>query len=193
MNPSNLETGEKLAPLQTQFIDEIKGTFHVEDARGVEMISLMGRILHMCRYVDCQEPENQELSLPRWRLLLHLYLNERIGRTGGLKPTQLSKTHHVSKNTISALLRGLEEQGLIWRELDPQDLRAFNIHLTEAGRETIQAAAPKRIQALNDMLGGLTPDELAQLFQLLEKLRLSLQTRTSGCQAESSVQQVAAY
>jgi DNA-binding MarR family transcriptional regulator len=110
------------------------------------------------------------LSGPRWVLLLRLLAEERCGCGEGVSPTHLSQRQNVSKNTISVLLRGLEEQGLIERSLVPDDRRAFHIHLTDAGRALVEATAPEHIAFLNAVASSLTAEESAQLIGLLQKL-----------------------
>ena len=96
------------------------------------------------------------------------------GVTAGVTPTHLSRIRNVSKNTISALLRGLEEQGLIERALDPEDRRGFRIRLTEAGRDLVRSTSPQHLARLNLLASGLTPDEQRQLVELVRKLYRSL-------------------
>ena len=93
---------------------------------------------------------------PRWVLLFRLLAEERCGCGEGISPTHLSQRQNVSKNTISVLLRGLEEQGLIERTLVPDDRRAFQIRLTAAGRTLVETTAPAHIAFLNEMTAGLT-------------------------------------
>ena len=59
-----------------------------------------------------------------------------------MSPTHLSRCQSVSKNTISSLIGGLEEQGLVERELDRDDKRVFRIHLTDAGRQAVRRPRP---------------------------------------------------
>ena len=94
-----------------------------------------------------------------------------------LSPTELSRLQLVTKNTISSLLRSLEEQGLIERTLDVKDRRQFQIHLTDEGRDLIRASTPEHVIYLNQLAGDLTPDEITQLDELLHKLRVSLAHR----------------
>ena len=111
---------------------------------------------------------------PRWVLLFRLLAEERSGCGEGISPTHLSQRQNVSKNTISVLLRGLEEQGLIERALVPDDRRAFQIRLTDAGRTLVETTAPAHIAFLNAVAAGLTAEENAQLIELLQKLHRSL-------------------
>jgi DNA-binding MarR family transcriptional regulator len=91
-----------------------------------------------------------------------------------MSPTYLSRCQSVSKNTISSLIGGLEEQGLVERELDRTDKRVFRIHLTDAGRQAVEETAPEHVAYLNALAGGLSGDERVQLVRLLEKLHGSL-------------------
>lgn len=174
--------------------DQIRGEIHQkfqavfgpQNTAGIELFILLQRVAQLSRHLDNQLGEDMELSGPRWRLLFRLYVEEQAGcEHGGLTPTDLSHSQRVSKNTISALLRGLESQGLIQRTLDPDDLRAFHIQLTPAGRDYLRENAPRRLEALNRMLSGLDSNEYDQLTGLLNKLQhfLFSQVNFSDCPA----------
>lgn len=151
--------------------DYLKKLFDIEDASGIEFFVMLQRTAHLVRRLDDQSDEDMDISGPRWRLLMRLLIDEEIGSGTGLTPTVISQSQRVSKNTISALLRGLETQGLIQRTLDSTDLRAFRIQLTPAGRDYLRKTAPERIQNLNRLLSGLDLAEQEQLTRLLEKLQ----------------------
>jgi DNA-binding MarR family transcriptional regulator len=157
--------------------------FEVEDATVFELFGKIQRVAQLCEILDYAQGDEITLSGPRWRIMLRLMIDEKIGVTEGVTPTMLSHSQRVSKNTISALLRGLEEQELIKRNLDPDDLRVFRIQLTDKGRDLIRKSAPDRIESLNRMFSTLTQDEKKQLLDLLEKLHQSLisQVRSSQC------------
>jgi DNA-binding MarR family transcriptional regulator len=168
---------------QYKIVDQMKNLFHIENLSGVSVFSSLNRIVQMIDSIESRPSEDgQAISGPRWRLLLHLFLSEEIGKLDGLTPTELSHFQQVSKNTVSALLRGLEEQGYIVRELDPKDLRIFRIHLSETGRQLILETAPNRIQGLNQMVSCLDAEEISQLTRLLKKLHHSLETQV--CQVQ---------
>ncbi len=123
---------------------------------------------------------------PAIACFLRLYMEEK--RTGGgVSPSYLSNTQNVSRNTISALLRSLEDQGLILRTLDPDDRRQFNIQLSEAGRELVINSTPTHVNFLNQIIADLSSEEQNQLADLLVKLHGSLITHgnlTSSCPKE---------
>ena len=166
--------GSEWNQIRSHIRGAIKTLFGIEDSSGIELFVMLQRAARLSRLVDAQISGEAGLSGPRWGLLLQLLIAEDRGNHAGLTPTEISRAQRVSKNTISALLRGLETQGLIQRILDPTDLRAFRIQLTPAGRDHLHSATPRRLQGLNRLLSVLTPEEQAQLTALLEKLQSSL-------------------
>lgn len=158
---------------------EVQNIFQIENISGVQVFSTMARILQLSEMLDSQASGGQEIeiSMPRWRVLLHLFMAERTHAGCGLTPTELSHFQQVSKNTISSLLRGLEEQGMILRETDPKDLRLFHIHLTDAGRQVVLNSAPGRIEGLNRLLSDLPAEDCRQLLALLARLHISMESK----------------
>ena len=171
MDPKCKADQEKFREMVLAFTREV---FKIEDTSGIELFGLLHRTAHISETLDSQTFGDFAISGPRWRLLMRLLADEHMGNRDGITPTELSHGQRVSKNTISALLRGLEEQGLIQRNLDPNDLRVFRIQLTDAGRELIFSTAPNRLSGLNQLLSGFTPQETRQLIALLERLQTNL-------------------
>jgi len=145
-----------------------------DDLQGLEISSLIRVLANVYSAAITQDIEAGELSGPRMGILLRLMVSEESGTTQGIRPTQLSHFQHVKKNTISSLLRGLEENGLIERLPDPEDKRGFVIRITQAGKDMIKKIGPRRLKLMNELASGLDADEKAQLIHLLEKLRKSI-------------------
>ena len=148
--------------------------FGVEDTDGIELFAILHRAAHTSEQVEMQFVADYNVSGPRWRLLLRLLVEEALGNTAGLSPTAISKAQRVSKNTISVLLRGLEDQGLIQRNTDPGDLRGFRIQLTADGRALLHNTAPLHLEHLNHLLRSFEKDEIRQLITLLDRLQSAL-------------------
>ncbi len=144
------------------------------DLSGLELARLIKIVANLYAVINDEQLRHADLSGPRLGLLMRLWAEENHGHREGTPPTHLSRSQNVSKNTISALLRGLEDQGLIERTLDADDHRSFRIRLTAAGREVVQNTAPQHMACLNQLAAGLTPDERGQLIALLQKLYGSL-------------------
>lgn len=144
------------------------------DIRGMEIGSLIRSLANYYSAAIHDRTIPGELSGPRMGLLLHLLAEEECGNLQGINPTSLSHFQHVKKNTISSLLRGLEEKGLIERTLDPQDKRVFKIRITEAGKDLIRTTGPKRLGLMNELASTLSDEEKDQLIAMLNKLRKSI-------------------
>lgn len=149
----------------------------VDDPRGYELFFALLAPARLLGILASRHLQADELSLPRLSLLTWLYFGEQLGNTQGISPSRLSEIRHVSRNTISALLRSLEEEGLIERTLCEEDRRRFNIRLSPAGRDMVCLILPQQGPFLADLFLDLSKDEQATLIALLGKLRRSLRER----------------
>ncbi len=154
----------------------------VTHVHGMELLRLVKMCAGVYDRILGERMRDEDISLPQWRILIHLYLAERNGQAT-LSPTDLAHSQCVSKNTISAHLRALEESRLIERRLDPDDLRAFRIRLTTASRGLIRASTPLHFEFLNDLVSQLTAEECEMLQALLTKLLESLQRKLEDSDA----------
>jgi DNA-binding MarR family transcriptional regulator len=145
-----------------------------ESIYGIELVNLMRMSMHFIEGILGQHPRLGELSGPRMGILMRLMAEEDMGNSQGINPTRLSHYQNVKKNTVSSLISGLEEQGLVERTINSDDKRGFNIRLTKTGRELITSSMPERIRFLNEITSGLTDKEKKEMIDLLMKLRVSL-------------------
>ena len=145
----------------------------VDETHGLELL----RLVKMCNgaydHILGEEMRQESMSAPQWRLLVRLLAADQ-GAEKSLTPTELARSQRLSKNTVSAHLRSLEERGLIERAIDPNDLRTFRIQLSEEGERIIRLSLPVHIAFLNSLTSDLEPAETAQLASLLDKLHRSL-------------------
>ena len=154
-------------------IKNIIASFGVEDLSGAELSRLIKLSSTGYDTIFKARMKDENLSGPRWRILLHLFMAEEMGAPG-VSPTELSQARNVSKNTISSLLRSLEEQGLVTRAVSPSDRRSFVIQLTEKGRDLVRERSPQHLAYLNELASDLTLEERQQLILLLQKLYKSI-------------------
>jgi DNA-binding MarR family transcriptional regulator len=105
---------------------------------------------------------------------MYLLFAEQMGERGELNPSEISNRHGVSRNTMSSLIRNLEDAGLVERELDPDDRRRFNISLTENGRSLVTDYARHHLANVGSCFSVLSPEEQETLSQLLRKVRTHL-------------------
>lgn len=148
--------------------------YQVDDMRDMNLFRLFWGIIHLVDDLKGERRPEGQLSSARMRLLIRLTVDNRLGRETGLLPSELSDHLGVSRNTVSALLNGLEEQGLIERHLHPTDRRQLLIRITPAGEALVHERAPEFAAFVSGLLSALSVEERETLSILLAKLLNSL-------------------
>lgn len=91
----------------------------------------------------------------------------------------------MDQTTVTAAVKALEGRGLVERRHDPDDQRARQVALTEAGHRIVAAAVPvwrAEIRALQDEFGA---DRAAVLIQLLRLLGVPSAAVTPAAQPDA--------
>jgi DNA-binding MarR family transcriptional regulator len=112
------------------------------------------------------------LSIGRFSLLmiLHRYSESE------LTPSDLAQRAAVTRATVTGLLDGLEEDGLVERQAHSTDRRRVALKLTEAGKAFIAKLIPAYAPRLSAVANGLSEKERRQFLRLLDKIQLGLET-----------------
>ncbi len=82
----------------------------------------------------------------------------------------------LQSNTLTPILKKLEQAGYVRRRRDPQDERQVRVVLTDAGRRLRERGGHKNLVAAS----GLAPDEFRALQKAVIKLRDSLVAHADG-------------
>jgi DNA-binding MarR family transcriptional regulator len=90
----------------------------------------------------------------------------------GLRMTELAARAHLAKQTMTTMVRLVEEAGLVQRRPDPEDARATRVHLTARGKR-FQPVAARELERLEERITARlgqrrTAALRASLTQLLE-------------------------
>lgn len=103
------------------------------------------------------------------RTLMHLAKNDRI-------PSQkeLAEAMGVSPAAVTATLQRLEKDGYIARTMPDSDNRRYEICITEAGREAVEAGRAIFEEIDRAMFEGFSDEEVAQLESLLSRMQANL-------------------
>jgi len=155
-------------PLEIELI--MSDIFDVQNMEPLDLFRKLMFVSHLMNNLVGEYRKDDKLSHARMRLLMRLEVGNRLGNDIGLTPSEISQYLGVSRNTVSALLNGLEEQALIERALHPTDRRQFLIRLSSAGRDLIHARAPGFAIFVANLFDELTPAEQGTLLALLNKL-----------------------
>jgi DNA-binding MarR family transcriptional regulator len=87
-----------------------------------------------------------------------------------LRMSDLGARRMLTPSGITRVVTRLEEEGLVRREPDPADGRAFFAVLTRKGLEALRRAQVVHHAAVRELyVGRLSPRELTQLARLFEK------------------------
>ncbi len=120
------------------------------------------------------------LTTAKFRLLMWLLACEKVGYDDGLLPSELSRFQGISPNTVSSLLSGLQEQGLIQRAKHSTDHRKQIITISDAGRDLFNQISTRYLDYMHATLSGLSHEEREILITLLKKMVVSIQSATEA-------------
>jgi DNA-binding MarR family transcriptional regulator len=87
---------------------------------------------------------------------------------------ELAAVERVRPPTMTSIVRGLEEAGLVRREADPNDRRVVRVHATAQGESVLQRARERRIANLAERLATLTDEEIAHVHAAAELVERAL-------------------
>lgn len=117
------------------------------------------------RTIHVSKPAGQfELERAAYGILL------RLAEEGPMRLGRLAHRMAVDASTITRQVQGLERLGLVEREVDQADRRAFQLGLTEDGRSAVADVQGRRKVFLARALGDWGDDDRRLLGRLLERL-----------------------
>ena len=96
-----------------------------------------------------------------------------VGANDGAPQSVLVEETGIDRSTLSEVMNRLDSKGLLTRQRNASDARAYRVHLTPAGAEALAAgstAAEHVDRQLSEMTG---PEEAAELRRLLQIIATS--------------------
>lgn len=100
-----------------------------------------------------------------------------VAREPGLALSELSRRMGLANSTVTGLVDRLERDGLVTRSPDPQDRRVTRLLLTPLALERRERYAAVHRAALAEVLGRLSPEDLAALRRSLAALAQAVETQ----------------
>ena len=101
----------------------------------------------------------------QWRLLL------RLAREPGLKQVELAERLDVEPITACRIVDRLEDAGLVERQRDPDDRRAWRLVLTSKATPILEKLRLLAEEMSAEAFAGLSPDEIENMRTALAKVR----------------------
>ena len=91
-----------------------------------------------------------------------------------VNPSTLAEKMGVTKATMTGLLDGLQKEGLIERQVSPEDRRRVGVRLTDKGRRTLENILPDYYRYFARLTTYLDEGERQNLLSLLKKVNQGL-------------------
>lgn len=101
---------------------------------------------------------------------------------GEMTQQQLADQLQKDKNSVTKLVDAIEKKGFVIRKQNPHDRRANTLVLTEKANELKPGAKQKGISILDQILEGISEDELRSFLSTLRKLNANMNI----CEASES-------
>lgn len=120
--------------------------------------------IHLLRHLR-KEDDASGLSAPRLSALSVVVFG------GPLTLGQLATAEQVKPPTMTRIVTGLENDGLVRREGDERDKRLTRINATPKGRRVLMAGRTRRVELLASAVERLRATELADLRRGAQLLR----------------------
>src|SRR5262245_44651002 len=109
--------------------------------------------------------------LPRDMSLTSAATLATLDRTGPRRITDLAVVEGVTQPAMTALVRVMEESGLVERRGDASDRRGRLVWLTESGASYVRTRHQAGVHAFERLIGELTGDEIEALVTALPALK----------------------
>jgi len=95
---------------------------------------------------------------------------EALYHLGPMPQARLCEKLLVSGSNLTTVIDNLERSGLVRRDDNLEDRRAYLVTLSDSGRSLIARAFPEHSARIRTMLGALTQAEQRELSRLCRKL-----------------------
>jgi DNA-binding MarR family transcriptional regulator len=105
---------------------------------------------------------------------LHSVILVNLFRYPGLNQNQLVDLISIDKASVSRILRSLEPQGLIRKELDETDHRFYRVFLTALGEETVVKSLTIQVNIWKELLREVSQKDRLTMLHVLYRMQQNL-------------------
>jgi DNA-binding MarR family transcriptional regulator len=115
-----------------------------------------------------------QTTLPRFDLMAQLERSRQ-----GLRMSELSQRLMVTGGNVTGITDALEKEGLVVREVEQSDRRAYRVRLTAEGQRQFRSMAAEHEQWVIALFDGMSQRSKQQLVELLGDLKRHISQATS--------------
>ena len=121
------------------------------------------------------------LNVPRFYVLIHVENNPGINYIG------LSDLLLCTKSNTTRVVRGMQEDGLIIRENDPNDRRSYQLTLSQEGRDLLHTIYPEYVKLVDQLMSMLEKEKLDSYLSSSLEIENTLSPKTGGSKPRLNV------
>lgn len=114
------------------------------------------------------------LNIPRFFVLMHLENNP------GINYIDLSDLLLCTKSNTTRVVRGMQKDGLINREVDPRDRRSYQLTLTKAGHDLYNRVYPEYQDLVRGLMSMLDQEKLETYLRSSFEIENTLTPKRAG-------------
>ena len=108
------------------------------------------------------------LNVPRFYVLMHVENNP------GINYILLSELLLCTKSNTTRVVRGMQKDGLINREVDPNDRRSYRLTLSKAGRDLFNRVYPDYKMLVDGLMSKLDKAKLEDYLKASSEIENTL-------------------
>lgn len=101
----------------------------------------------------------------QWKVLF------KLTRTPGLRQVELADMLDLEPITLCRIVDRLEEAGLVERTRDPDDRRAWRLHITAQARPLVEKLHAVGGELVEQAFAGIEPKDLETVREVLARMR----------------------
>ena len=150
---------------------------------GREQLRLWLRLLACTNMIESRVRSRLRVdfdtTLPRFDMLAQLDAAS-TDAPQGITMGELSRRLMVTNGNVTGLTERLVQEGLVRRKVSAKDRRQLRVALTPQGKRALAGMVVDHKRWIDAMFAGLSADEVSQLYQLIGRLKDSVQSSDSG-------------
>ena len=136
-----------------------------ENKLALSTLITFTRAEHTIHKKELEAIKESGLTTARFGVLEALY------NKGDLRICEIIEKILTTSRNITVVIKNLEKDGLVKKNLDPKDKRSTIISITDSGKKIIEDILPKHIENINEIFSVLTKEEQITLKNILKKFK----------------------
>lgn len=144
-----------------------------------QLFEVIGRF----RKVNWHKPTIEGYKASELKMLFVIH-RENKDQEHGVTVSDISRIMEVTSPTVTQLIRGLEDSGLVIRHNDQIDRRVVRITLTPEGRQVSQRVKDRWNEQFSELVQHLGEEQSKTLAHLLSEVFNYMESRESSSKEE---------